>query len=102
MTGTSIGYFLYDLMAPEILRLVIFITPIYILLLLMDAQQSSNRLAAVLGGTVCPFIYGMAGDWAILLSGLLAAAALSPYFSCERFYQTGRRRWLNTPCLKPI
>ena len=42
MTGTTIGYFLNDVMPPEILRLVIFITPIYILLLLMNAN---NQLA---------------------------------------------------------
>jgi predicted branched-subunit amino acid permease len=71
MTGTTIGYFLNDVMPPEILRLVIFITPIYILLLLMNAQQSVSRLAAVLGGAVCPFLYATAGDWAILLAGFL-------------------------------
>jgi predicted branched-subunit amino acid permease len=86
MTGTSIGYFLNDLMAPEILRLVIFITPIYILLLLMNAQQSSNRLAAVLGGAVCPFIYGMAGDWAILLSGFIGGSGAIALFQLRAFF----------------
>ncbi len=75
MAGTSIGYFLNDVMPPEILRLVIFVTPIYILLLLMNAQQTLNRLAAVLGGAACPFLYVIAGDWAILLSGIIGGSA---------------------------
>ena len=103
MTGTSIGYFLNDLMAPEILRLVIFITPIYILLLLMNAQQSSNRLAAVLGGRYVRLSMASQGTGQFYSPALLAAVALSPCFSCERaFYQTGRHKWLNIPCLKPI
>ena len=80
MAGTSIGYFLNDVMPPEILRLVIFITPIYILLLLMNAQQTINRMAAALGGAVCSFLYMFAGDWAILLSGLVGGSAALALF----------------------
>ena len=80
MAGTSIGYFLNDLMPPEILRLVIFITPIYILLLLMNAQQTVNRMAAALGGAACPFLYLAAGDWAILLSGIIGGSVALALF----------------------
>ena len=80
MAGTSIGYFLNDLMPPEILRLVIFITPIYILLLLMNAQQTVNQMAAALGGAACPFLYLSAGDWAILLSGIIGGSVALALF----------------------
>ena len=84
MAGTSIGYFLNDVMPPEILRLVIFVTPIYILLLLMNAQQTVNRMAAALGGAVCPFLYLVAGDWAILLSGIIGGTAALALFQWRR------------------
>jgi len=70
VAGTAFGYFLDDLVPHEILRLIIYITPLYILLLLMNAQQSVNRLAAIIGGSICPFIYTTFSDWAILVSGL--------------------------------
>ena len=84
MAGTSIGYFLNDVMPPEILRLVIFVTPIYILLLLMNAQQSVNRMAAAFGGAICPFLYLAAGDWAILISGLIGGSAAIALFQLRK------------------
>lgn len=87
MTGTTIGYFLNDVMPPEILRLVIFITPIYILLLLMNAQQSVSRLAAVLGGGVCPFLYVTAGDWAILLAGFLGGTGAIAFYQLRAHFE---------------
>ena len=71
MIGTMTGYFLDDLVPPHILRLVIYITPLYILLLLTNAQQTINRLAGLFGAALSPFIYIFAGDWAILISGFL-------------------------------
>ena len=48
----------------EILRIVIFVTPIYILLNIINARQ--NRLA-VLGSILSPLLFPFAGEWAILL-----------------------------------
>ena len=87
MAGTTIGYFLDDVMPPEILRLVIFITPIYILLLLMNAQQSVSRLAAVLGGAACPFLYAIAGDWAILFAGFLGGTGAIAYYQLKAYIE---------------
>ena len=87
MAGTTIGYFLNDVMPPELLRLVIFITPIYILLLLMNAQQSANRLAAVLGGGACPFLYAIAADWAILFAGFLGGTGTIAYYQLKAYFE---------------
>ena len=87
MAGTTIGYFLDDVMPPEILRLVIFITPIYILLLLMNAQQSVSRLAAVLGGAACPFLYAIAGDWAILFAGFLGGTGAIAFTQLKAYIE---------------
>ena len=75
MTGTMTGYFLDDLLPPHILRLVIYVTPLYILLLLANAQQKINRLAGLFGATLSPFIYILAGDWSILIAGLIGGTA---------------------------
>lgn len=68
--GTSVGYFLDELIEPDILRLIIYITPLYILLLLMKSRQTIYRYAAIWGGALCPFFYIYLGDWAIFASGL--------------------------------
>jgi predicted branched-subunit amino acid permease len=75
MTGTMTGYFLDDLLPSHILRLVIYITPLYILLLLANARQTINRLAGFFGAALSPFIYLYAGDWAILIAGIIGGTA---------------------------
>ena len=75
MTGTMTGFFLDDLLPPHILRLIIYITPLYILLLLVNARQTINRLAGFFGAALSPFIYIFAGDWAILIAGLAGGTA---------------------------
>ena len=75
MTGTMTGYFLDDLLPPHILRLVIYITPLYILLLLANAQHKINRLAGLFGAALSPFIYIVVGDWAILIAGFIGGTA---------------------------
>ena len=69
------GYFLDDLLPPHILRLVIYITPLYILLLLANAQQKINRIAGLFGAALSPFIYIFASDWAILIAGFIGGTA---------------------------
>jgi len=54
---------------------VIYITPLYILLLLANAQQTINRLAGLFGAALSPFIYIFAGDWAILIAGFIGGTA---------------------------
>ena len=75
LTGTMTGFFLDDLLPPHILRLVIYVTPLYILLLLVNARQTINRLAGFFGAALSPFIYMLVGDWAILVAGCVGGTA---------------------------
>ena len=77
--GTVFGFFLSDLLPPDLLRVVIFVTPIYILLLIMNARQKANRLAVVFGGALSPLFFPFAGEWAILLAGLIGGSLASLY-----------------------
>ena len=71
MSGTMAGFFFDDLIPPEFLRIIIFITPIYILLLVINSRQTINRLAVVIGGSICPFLYVALGSWSVLAAGLI-------------------------------
>ena len=77
--GTIFGFFLSDLLSPDILRVVIFVTPIYILLLIINARQKANRLAVLLGGVFSPVFFPFAGEWAILIAGILGGSLASLY-----------------------
>ena len=77
--GTIFGFFLSDLLPPDILRVVIFITPIYILLLIINARQKANRLAVLIGGVLSPVFFPFAGEWAILLAGVIGGSLASLY-----------------------
>ncbi len=74
MMGTLVGFYIADWIPPYILRLVIFVTPLYILLLVINARQTLNRLAAVIGGTLCPLIYPFIADWSILIAGVIGGS----------------------------
>ena len=71
ISGTIIGFHLDNLIPEHVLRIVIFVTPLYLLLLIINAKQTTNKLAVVIGGTLCPLLYPLAGDWAILCAGFV-------------------------------
>lgn len=74
VAGSLAGFFIADVIPAEILRVLIFITPLYILLLVINARQPANRIAVVVGGALCPFFYPLVGSWAIFIAGLIAGA----------------------------
>ncbi len=83
MSGTVAGFFFDNLIPPDFLRIIIFITPIYILLLVINSRQTMNRLAVVIGGSLCPFFYIVIGSWSVLAAGLIGgtmAMGLFTYF----------------------
>lgn len=77
--GTILGFFLSDLLPPEVLRLIIFVTPIYILLLIVNARHKANRLAVLIGGILSPVFFLIVGEWAILLAGITGGSLASFY-----------------------
>ena len=81
MTGTVAGFFFDDLIPPEFLRIIIFITPIYILMLVINSRQTINRLAVVIGGSLCPFFYLVLGSWSVLAAGLIGGTLAMGLFT---------------------
>ena len=75
ISGTIIGFYLSEIIPPEILRIIIFVTPLYILLLVINAKQTVNRLAVVIGGTISPIIYPITNNWSILFAGIIGGSA---------------------------
>ena len=74
LSGTMIGFMLDDLVPAHIKPLIIFVTPIYILLLLVNAKQTVNRWAGCFGGIICPLLYPVFSDWAIFIAGFTGAS----------------------------
>ena len=70
LTGTILGYFIDYFVTTEVLRVITFMTPLYILLLVISSKDSLNRLAVVLGGIIIPIIYPVFFDWSILIGGV--------------------------------
>ena len=79
MLGTVFGYFLPDMVPPDLLQIIIFITPIYIFLLIATARQKANCLAVAFGGILCPVFYPVAEEWSILLAGVLGGTLAIGY-----------------------
>ena len=79
MLGTALGYFLPDIVPPDLLQTIIFITPIYIFLLIATARQKANRLAVAFGGILCPLFYSVAAEWGILLAGVIGGTLAIGY-----------------------
>ena len=72
MAGTVVGYFLSDWVNDDVLRAVLMLTPLYILLMVVNARRPINRIAGVAGGSLCPLLFPLAGEWSILVGGFAA------------------------------
>lgn len=71
LMGTTAGYFVSDLVPSNILRIVIYITPLYLILLSLSARQPGNRLAVIMGGIFALMLYPFFGQSALFMAGLL-------------------------------
>ncbi len=70
MLGTGFGYSLDDWVNPHILLAIMVITPLYILLMVVNARRLMMRVAGTFGGVLCPLLYPFLGEWSILIGGL--------------------------------
>ena len=69
--GTGFGYYISDFVSDDVLRIILAITPMYILMMVVTARQKLNRLAGLCGGILCPLSYPFIGEWGILLGGII-------------------------------
>ncbi|MGC6485267.1 MAG: AzlC family ABC transporter permease [Candidatus Puniceispirillales bacterium] len=71
MLGTAFGYYMDDWVNPHIMLAIMVITPLYILLMVINARRLMMRIAGVSGGVLCPLLYPLLGEWSILIGGVV-------------------------------
>ena len=77
--GTMLGFVIDNFVTNEVLRIIMFITPLYILLLIISSKDNINRLSVILGGTIVPLIFPFFLEWSILIGGLFAGSIAFGY-----------------------
>ena len=80
MLGTLIGFYISDFISNDFLRILIFITPLYILLLVVNSKDNLNRSAVYTGGILAIIFYPIVGTWSILISGILGGSLATYIF----------------------
>ena len=71
ISGTFIGFYINEFIDKNTLRIIIFVTPLYILLLVINSKQSVNKLAVAIGCFISPVLFPFIGNFSILIAGFL-------------------------------
>ena len=74
LSGTLLGYFIDNFADNEVLRAIIFMTPLYILLLVISSKDNINRCAVFLGAIITPLIYPIFFEWSVLIGGFVGGS----------------------------
>lgn len=75
LIGTAMGYYISERIPADILRILIYVTPLYLILLSLSARQEGNRLAVIMGGVFALCLYPFMGDMALFLAGFTGGIA---------------------------
>lgn len=70
VAGTVIGQIAGGGAPPSVMTVAVFLTPLYLFLLVASARQGINRLSVLLGAVLGLVFYPFIGDWAVAASGL--------------------------------
>ena len=89
--GTGVGYFITEWVSDDVLMVILAITPMYILMMVVNARQLVNRYAGLFGGLLCPLTYPMIGEWGIMLGGIVGGTLV-----------VLTRRWLDPKTYPPV
>ena len=84
LIGTTIGHQMGRVVPPEVLTVAIFMTPLYLLLVVCGARQWVNRFSVLYGTALGLALYPSLGDWAVPLAGLIGGTL--GYLSGRRFF----------------
>ena len=84
--GLILGMTLAGSVSPEILRILIFVTPLYILLLATSSRRASILLSIAAGGLVVPYAQTLSADWGVVIGGVIAGTIA--YFMARRWRQS--------------
>jgi predicted branched-subunit amino acid permease len=76
LLATAVGFFLSGLLPEAVSLGLVFINPLYFMLLFIaDLKRRARALALVFGAVAGPLIHSLAPDWGLLISGLIAGTA---------------------------
>lgn len=71
LSGTLFGYFLIDALPTDLVKVLVFMTPLYILMMVARVRQALFRQAGVIGGLLGPCLYLVLGEAGIFVGGFL-------------------------------
>jgi predicted branched-subunit amino acid permease len=72
LVATAVGYALADSMPPLVRQGLVFVGPLYFILILTGETRTRHGIAALAcGGVAGPLIYTVAPEWSVLLGGLV-------------------------------
>ncbi len=69
--GTALGYVLAGVVSKTVTQALVFLNPIYFLLLFLDVPGRSAFLSVLLGAIGGPLLIRLSPDWGLLAAGLL-------------------------------
>jgi len=91
LCGTALGFYIGDIMPPPLLRVLIYITPLYLILLALSGQAKANRLAVMFGGLFVVMLMPFMGQGAIFVAGF-AGGGLALAFTLREDAKQGKQR----------
>ena len=76
LAGTAIGFFLSGIVPPAVSLGLVFVNPIYFMLLFLGDLRARSRLLALLfGAGLTPVVHALAPTWGLFITGVVAGAA---------------------------
>jgi predicted branched-subunit amino acid permease len=73
--GTVLGYLLAGRVPSPLTAGLVFLNPLFFLLMFAEVRQRASRLALVLGGATGPIVHLWAPGWSIIICGLAGGTA---------------------------
>jgi len=75
LTATGAGFWLHDFVPPLVSLGLVFLTPLYFLLMMVaDLRQRARLFAMIAGAAVGPPLHLLTPEWGLVLSGLTAGS----------------------------
>jgi predicted branched-subunit amino acid permease len=76
MIGTVVGFFLSGMVPPSVSLGLVFVNPIYFMLLFLGDFRARSRLLALLfGAGLAPLMHAVAPTWGLLITGIVGGTA---------------------------
>jgi len=90
LVGTTIGYVAAGAVPPQVTHGLIFLNPVFFMLvLLVDLRQRARAYALLLGAVLGPALHALTPTWGLLLAGLAGGTAA---FAADRILGAGKAR----------